>query len=246
MDTEKNNQLKGSEHIEVKKSAKANLEQHKLTWLLVGFVVVFAFLYVALEFTTFEYKEEKVAIVKKQAEIKLVDTVKRFKIIKPKTPPQPKKQVQQKVQDKIEIMKEEAKEQETEVQALEDIGVEEVSDVEEIYVDEGAEEEEVFDFAEDAPEFPGGTAALMKYLGDNIKYPRMAREMGSQGRVFLRFIVGKDGSIANVEVIKSSGDKSLDDEAVRVVQAMPKWQPGKQAGRPVNVKYTLPVNFKLQ
>ena len=143
-------------------------------------------------------------------------------------------------------MKEEAKEQETEVQALEDIGVEEVSDVEEIYVDEGAEEEEVFDFAEDAPEFPGGTAALMKYLGDNIKYPRMAREMGSQGRVFLRFIVGKDGSIANVEVIKSSGDKSLDDEAVRVVQAMPKWQPGKQAGRPVNVKYTLPVNFKLQ
>ena len=118
--------------------------------------------------------------------------------------------------------------------------------VENIVVEEKAEEEEIFEFVQENPEFPGGTAALTKYLVDNIKYPRISREKGSQGRVFLRFIVDKDGSVTNVEVLKSSGDVYLDWEAVRVAKSMPKWKPGRQMGKAVNVKYTLPVNFKLK
>lgn len=118
--------------------------------------------------------------------------------------------------------------------------------VENIVVEEKAEEEEIFEFVQENPEFPGGTAALTKYLVDNIKYPRISRDNGSQGRVFLRFIVNKDGSVTNVEVLKSSGDAYLDREAVRVVKSMPKWKPGRQRGKAVNVKYTLPVSFKLQ
>ena len=118
--------------------------------------------------------------------------------------------------------------------------------VENIVVEEKAEEDVVFHVSEENPEFPGGTAALMKYLVDNIKYPRISREKGSQGRVFLRFIVDKDGSVTNVEVLKSSGDVYLDREAVRVAKSMPKWKPGRQAGKAVKVWFTLPVVFRLQ
>ena len=95
------------------------------------------------------------------------------------------------------------------------------------------------------PSFPGGQGALMQYLASNIKYPVLAEENGVQGRVIVQFVVGKDGSISNVKVVKSV-DQSLDKEAARVVSSMPKWIPGKQNGQAVNVKYTVPVTFKLQ
>ena len=103
----------------------------------------------------------------------------------------------------------------------------------------------VFDVVEQMPSFPGGQAALMQYLASNIKYPVVAEENGVQGRVIVQFVVGKDGSISNVKVVKSV-DPSLDKEAARVVSSMPKWVPGKQNGQAVNVKYTVPVTFKLQ
>ena len=96
------------------------------------------------------------------------------------------------------------------------------------------------------PEFPGGQQALFKYLGDNVKYPVIAQENGIQGRVICQFVVNKDGSIVDIEVVRSGGDPSLDKEAIRVIKSMPKWKPGKQRGKPVRVKFTLPVNFKLQ
>jgi protein TonB len=95
------------------------------------------------------------------------------------------------------------------------------------------------------PEFPGGTQALMKYLGESIKYPVIAQENGIQGRVICQFVVNKDGSIVDIEVVRSV-DPSLDKEAVRVIKSMPKWTAGRQRGKPVRVKYTLPVNFRLQ
>ena len=107
------------------------------------------------------------------------------------------------------------------------------------------EENKVFDVVEQMPSFPGGQAALMNYLNSNIKYPVIAEENGIQGRVVVQFVVGKDGSISNVHVVKSV-DPSLDKEAVRVVKSMPRWIPGKQNGSAVRVKYTLPVTFKLQ
>ena len=107
------------------------------------------------------------------------------------------------------------------------------------------EETKVFDVVEERPQFPGGQAALLDYLAKNIKYPVVAEENGIQGRVIVTFVVERDGSITDVKVVKSV-DTSLDKEASLVVKAMPKWQPGKQNGSAVRVKYTVPVQFKLQ
>ena len=117
----------------------------------------------------------------------------------------------------------------------------------EVAVDEKPKEEEtkVFDVVEQMPEFPGGPAALMKWLNDNIKYPAVAEENGIQGRVVCTFVVERDGSVTDVQVARSI-DPSLDKEAVRVLKKMPKWIPGRQNGSAVRVKYTVPVTFKLQ
>lgn len=107
------------------------------------------------------------------------------------------------------------------------------------------EDNKVFEVVEQMPSFPGGYAALMQWLGSNMKYPTIAAENNVQGRVIVQFVVEKDGSITDVHVAKSV-DPSLDKEASRVVKAMPKWIPGKQNGSAVRVKYTVPVTFKLQ
>ena len=108
------------------------------------------------------------------------------------------------------------------------------------------DDDKVYQVCEKAPEFPGGMDAMMKYLYENIKYPAEAEAAGKDGRATVQFIVKKDGSIGNVEIIRSSGDNSLDTEAIRVIASMPKWNPGTQGGKPVNVKFTLPVVFKVQ
>ena len=110
---------------------------------------------------------------------------------------------------------------------------------------EVVDEDVIVDVAEIMPEFPGGTAALMKYLGTNIKYPTISQEMGSAGRVIVQFVVDKDGSISNPEVVRGV-DAYLDKEAIRVISSMPKWRPGVQNGKKVRVKYTVPVVFRLQ
>lgn len=103
----------------------------------------------------------------------------------------------------------------------------------------------VFDVVEQMPSYPGGQSALFEYLNKSIKYPVVAEENGIQGRVIVSFIVERDGSITDVKVVKSV-DSSLDKEAKRVVQSMPRWIPGKQNGSAVRVKYALPVTFRLQ
>ncbi len=103
----------------------------------------------------------------------------------------------------------------------------------------------VFDVVEVMPSFPGGQGALMQFLNSNIKYPVVAQENGVQGRVIVGFVVEPDGSISGVNVMRSV-DPSLDREATRVVKSMPKWNPGKQNGSAVRVKYTVPVVFRLQ
>lgn len=112
-------------------------------------------------------------------------------------------------------------------------------------VTEAPVEEEVFDMVEQAPQFPGGPAELMAWLGKNIRYPVIAQENGIQGRVICQFVVGSDGSVRDVKVMRGV-DPSLDKEAIRVIQSMPKWIPGRQNGKAVSVRYTLPVTFKLQ
>ena len=107
------------------------------------------------------------------------------------------------------------------------------------------EETKIFTVVEQMPLFPGGDAALMAYLRDNIHYPTVAAENGVQGRVVVGFVVERDGSITDVNVLRSV-DPSLDREAMRVVKGMPRWTPGKQNGSAVRVKYQVPVTFRLQ
>lgn len=112
-------------------------------------------------------------------------------------------------------------------------------------VEEKPKEDEVFQVVEQVAEFPDGQAALFKWLSQNIKYPAVARENNIQGKVTLRFIVEKDGSVNGVTVVRGANDL-LDKEAVRVVKDMPKWKPGKQRGNAVRSYFTLPVVFKLE
>jgi tonB family C-terminal domain len=118
---------------------------------------------------------------------------------------------------------------------------------EEVIAAPKVEEEQPMNIAmvEQKPEFNGGEAAMYKWLSENIVYPSAASEEGVQGRVVVEFVVGKDGSITNVRVLRPR-HPALDKEAVRVVKAMPKWIPGRNNGQPVKVTYTLPVTFKLQ
>ena len=114
-----------------------------------------------------------------------------------------------------------------------------------LVVGEKAPDEEVHIVVEQPPSFPGGDAALMEYLNNNISYPAIAVDMNIQGKVTCSFVVGKDGSIQDVRVERSV-DGSLDKEAVRVIKSMPRWIPGRQGGNAVKVKYYLPVSFRLQ
>lgn len=106
-------------------------------------------------------------------------------------------------------------------------------------------EEEIFVAVEQQAEFPGGMAALMKWLSNNIRYPEAAQQNDVQGRVIVKFVVEKDGSVSQVQILKGV-DKDLDKEALRVVNKMPKWQAGKNNGVAVRSYFTLPVNFRLQ
>ena len=110
---------------------------------------------------------------------------------------------------------------------------------------EAPQEEVVFQVVEQMPEFPGGMAECMKFLAHNIKYPVAAQQAKIEGRVIVQFVVGRDGSISNVEAIRGVSPE-LDAEAIRVVSMMPKWNPGKQRGRAVAVKYSMPIMFRLQ
>lgn len=104
--------------------------------------------------------------------------------------------------------------------------------------------DEIFDMVEEVPEYPGGLEAMYKFLSDNMKYPKKARKKRIQGKVYIQFIVEKDGRVSNVTVLRGIG-YGCDEEAVRVVKMMPKWKPAIQRGKNVRVRYKLPVSFVL-
>ncbi len=108
------------------------------------------------------------------------------------------------------------------------------------------QEEEVVNFyvIEEKPEFPGGEVAMVKWIAEHVKYPEIAKENGIQGKVFVKFVIDKDGKVTDVQILRGV-DPSLDKEAMRVVSEMPAWTPGKQRGKTVKVSFQLPINFKL-
>lgn len=160
--------------------------------------------------------------------------------VKPPPPPPPQQVIQLNiVEDDVEV----------EEDLIIDAEADETTEVEEyipIEVDEEVvEEAPIFTVVESMPEFKGGMAKLYSYLGNNIKYPVMAKESGIQGKVYVTFVVERDGSITDVRVLRGIGG-GCDEEAIRVVSGMPGWTPGKQRGKPVRVQYNLPVRFTLQ
>ena len=226
--------------MQVKKSEKASLEKDKLIYVLMGLVFVLSLCYVALEWTEREVTKYEVSdtefLFEEEVEIQQTSQ---------ETPPPPPPPAVQEV-EVLNVVEDNVETESIEVNTEDDKETEVVISAPVDAPDEDEEEEVVFVVVEKMPEFPGGQQALFKYLSENVKYPVIAQENGIQGRVICQFVVNKDGSIVDVEVARSGGDPSLDKEAVRVIKAMPKWKPGKQRGKAVRVKYTVPVSFKLQ
>lgn len=228
--------------MEVKKSPKADLEGRKSTWMLIGYVIVLAFMFVA-----FEWTERDKVIDTSQA---LADMVFEEEIEIPITqqpenvPPPPPEAPS--IAEVLEIVEDDADVEQTAIASTEDTGERvEVKYVPVVVEEEEPEEQTIFEVVENMPEFPGGNAALMQFLSKNIKYPTIAQENGTQGRVIVQFVVNRDGSVVDPVVVRSV-DPYLDKEALRVIGQMPKWKPGMQRGKAVRVKYTVPVMFRLQ
>ena len=120
-----------------------------------------------------------------------------------------------------------------------------VSGLEKLGKEDDSNKEEVVLFPDEWPEFPGGMGALLNYIGKTIKYPIVASENGIHGKVFVNFVVNADGQISDARILRGV-DPSLDKEALRVVNSLPKWRPGKQSGRAVRVSFNVPINFVLQ
>ena len=226
--------------MHIKKSEKASLENDKLIYVLMGLVFVLSLVFVALEWTEKEVTKYEVTDTEFlfEEEVEIQQTTQ-------ETPPPPPPPAVQEV-EVLNVVEDNVETESIEVNTEDDKETEIViaAPVEAPVEDE--EEEVVFKIVEQQAEFPGGMKALMKYLAENIKYPVIAQENGIQGRVICQFTVNKDGTIVDIEVVRSGGDPSLDKEAIRVIKSMPKWAPGKQRGRPVRSRFTLPVTFKLQ
>ena len=226
--------------MQLKKSPTASWEDKKLTYVLMGLVLVLSICYVA-----FEWTEKEVTKYEVTEDLAFIDEEIDIQQTTQETPPPPPPPAVQ----EVEVLN--VVEDDVEVETIE-INTEDDKDVEVVIAPpveapvEEEEEEVIFMVVESMPEFPGGQQALFKYLAENVKYPVIAQENGIQGRVICQFVVNKDGSIVDVVAVRSSGEPSLDKEAIRVIKSMPKWKPGKQRGKPVRVKYTVPVNFRLQ
>ena len=228
--------------METKKTPKANLENKRPTWLLVGYVTVLAFMFVAFEWTRDIRVDTSGRITENVFEQDMEIPLTRQPELTPPPPPQVTP-----INDVLTIIDNDATAEETNFASSEETGEDVVIKHIPVTVDEEVVvEDDIFVVVEENPQFPnGGTAGLLQYLGKNIKYPTIPQENGTQGRVTVQFVVNKDGSIVDVKVIRGV-DPYLDKEAVRVISTMPKWIPGKQRGVPVRCKFTVPVTFKLQ
>lgn len=230
--------------MEVKKSEKASLENKRLLFVEIGFVLALAAVLGAFEYTSKDKKEAAI-----QADVQAVEEEEIVPITQETPPPPPEVPDIPLLSDQIDIVDDAIKVEDS-IFSLEDdnTGVE-IRD----YVEQVVEEEEVADepipfaIVESKPLFMGKdpAQAFSKWVGEHLVYPETAKENGIQGRVTLQFTVGKDGSISKVQVMRGV-DPLLDKEAVRVVSMSPKWTPGKQRDRAVPVTYIFPVIFQLR
>lgn len=229
--------------MELKKNPKADLENRRGLYLEIGLVVVMVAALVA--FNVKSYDQEQVEVTQRTAIDEIEDLV--IQTQPEELPPPPPPEAPE-VTTELNIIEDDA-------ESSNEIGIvnAEVTDntqnieITPVVVEQEEEEDEqvIFQVVENDPEFPGGIEAMYKFLAQNIKYPQLARENNITGRVYVTFVVEKDGSVSGVKVLRDIGG-GCGAEAVRVVKSMPKWTPGKQRGKAVRVQYNLPVNFNLQ
>lgn len=229
--------------MEAKKSPKADLENKKGIFMQVGLVISLTLVLVAFEWNSSSGKtSDQYALTEESVEEEIMPIT--TQEVKPVLPPPPPPQVM----DVLNIVEDNANVNDelvlADTESDQNTQVEYVAPVE-VEKEEEVEEATVFFIVEEMPLFPGGPAELNKYIAQNVKYPVIAQENGIQGRVYVSFVVNSKGKIENVKVARGV-DPSLDKEAVRVVESMPEWKPGKQGNKAVKVSFTIPVNFVLQ
>jgi len=225
--------------MEKRKTEKADLENKKGLFLQIGLVLTLAGVLAAFEWKTYD-------------PIQIMDTGRivvedEEMVINTETPPPPPPPPPpQEITTELEIVADDAIiENEIEISAEIDTRTAVEAYVAPVIQEEEEEEEHViFIVVEEQPGFPGGEEARMRYLHQNMRYPTIARESGIQGTIFITFVVERDGSITDVRILRGIGG-GCDEEAIRVVQNMPKWAPGKQRGRPVRVQFNMPIRFTL-
>lgn len=230
-------------YMELKKTPRADLENKKGLFAEIGLVVILAAALVAFNIKSYDQKDVKVEQREATSEVeeKIIQTQEL------ETPPPPPEPEVPEVVTKVNVVENDAeiKNELGPVDMSADNAVNtEVQHVE-VTKEVEVEEEEVLVFVEENPEYPGGDAARMKFLAENMKYPPAARDNGIQGKVYIQFVVEKDGRITNARVLRDIGG-GCGAEALRVVKSMPKWKPGKQQGRAVRSQFTLPVQFTLK
>lgn len=226
--------------MQIKKSPKADLNNKKGLFLEIG--MIFALLLTVAAFA-YTQKERNVEIIETSMEV-VEEEITDITTQDQKPPEPPKKVEMQVLSDVLNVVTNDTK-IETEFdfsEFSEDIEIVQQIEV----VEEAAEDDAPFIIAEEMPKFQGGD--LMKFrswVQGKLKYPQIAQENGISGKVTLTFVIERDGSLTNIQVMQSP-DRALADEAVRVLQSSPKWTPGKQRNSPVRVRYTLPVEFRIQ
>ncbi len=222
--------------MELKKSNSANLEKNKMSIFFTGLMFALALSLVGWEWAQFEARDlGNIVFDGDFLEEEVIQNS--FQVPPPPPPPQQQAQILEIVEDEEEV------EEELE---LDDLEIDEDTEIEEIEEEvEEVVEDKIFTVVEQNPEFPGGIAEFQKYLSKNIQYPSLAKEAGISGTVYATFVVGKDGSINDVKILRGIGG-GCDEEAVKKLKKMPKWSPGKQRGKPVKVQFNVPVRFTLQ
>ena len=222
--------------MEKKKTDRANLELRKSTYYRVGLIIALALTIFGFEYRTYEKVRASRELIVDEVEEEEIPITEREE--KPPPPPPPPPPVIEIVED--EIVVEEVEIVEVEVDEDTEIEIQEIE-----IIEEEEAEPEIFAVVEEMPSFPGGTQALINFMTKNVQYPAMARENDIQGKVYISFAVDAKGNITKATVKRGIGG-GCDEEALRVVKSMPKWNPGKQRNKPVSVWCTLPVNFGLK
>jgi len=217
--------------MKAKKNPEISIEHKKGMFFQIGLVVTLLLVLVAFEWKSYEKTDYNLGQLQMDdLEDEMIPITRQEE--KPPPPPPPPPEIIEIVEDEVEI--------ENEVE-VEDTDTDEDDFIEQ---EEEDDSDEIFMVVEQMPVFPGGDLGLMKFIQKTVKYPPIAKENDITGKVYVSYVVNKKGKVTNVKVVRGV-DKYLDSEAIRVVKLLPYASAGKQRGKPVNVQYTIPINFTL-